>query len=138
MCCFPKSTLLLNTLSSFTQALSQNSWSSLWRRQPFIIIIPFRYSPCKMHNIFRTARILSIARPASAAPNAQQLIQSKSFSTTISRCHASPAPRLPRALPEFSLQDKVVVVSGGARGLGLVQIEALLEAGATGQFLQDF
>lgn len=35
-------------------------------------------------------------------------------------------------LPEFSLKDKVVVVSGGARGLGLVQAEALLEAGATG------
>ncbi|KPM37414.1 hypothetical protein AK830_g9140 [Neonectria ditissima] len=35
-------------------------------------------------------------------------------------------------LPEFSMKDKVVVVSGGARGLGLVQIEALLEAGAKG------
>ncbi|KAG7422369.1 L-xylulose reductase [Fusarium oxysporum f. sp. rapae] len=37
----------------------------------------------------------------------------------------------PRLLPEFSLKDKVIVVSGGARGLGLVQTEALLEAGAT-------
>ncbi|CAM1510101.1 Fc.00g004360.m01.CDS01 [Cosmosporella sp. VM-42] len=34
-------------------------------------------------------------------------------------------------LPEFSLKDKVIVVSGGARGLGLVQVEACLEAGAT-------
>ncbi|TPX09330.1 uncharacterized protein E0L32_009522 [Thyridium curvatum] len=34
-------------------------------------------------------------------------------------------------LPEFSLKDKVIVVSGGGRGLGLVQAEALLEAGAT-------
>lgn len=39
-----------------------------------------------------------------------------------------------RLLPEFSLKNKVVVVSGGARGLGLVQAEALLEAGATGLY----
>ncbi|QSS52379.1 oxidoreductase [Histoplasma capsulatum var. duboisii H88] len=34
-------------------------------------------------------------------------------------------------LPEFILTDKVVLVSGAARGLGLTQAEALLEAGAT-------
>ncbi|KAK3300165.1 uncharacterized protein B0H64DRAFT_314004 [Chaetomium fimeti] len=33
-------------------------------------------------------------------------------------------------LPEFSLKDRVVIVSGGARGVGLTQAEALLEAGA--------
>ncbi|KAH8682431.1 short chain dehydrogenase [Xylariales sp. PMI_506] len=33
-------------------------------------------------------------------------------------------------LPEFSLKDSVIIVSGGAQGLGLVQAEALLEAGA--------
>lgn len=37
-----------------------------------------------------------------------------------------------KRLPEFSLRDKVILVSGGARGLGLTQAEALLEAGATG------
>ncbi|KAJ5163394.1 Short-chain dehydrogenase/reductase SDR [Penicillium coprophilum] len=33
-------------------------------------------------------------------------------------------------MPEFSLAGKVVLVSGAARGLGLVQAEGLLEAGA--------
>lgn len=33
-------------------------------------------------------------------------------------------------MPEFSLKGKVIVVSGGGRGVGLVQSEALLEAGA--------
>lgn len=37
-----------------------------------------------------------------------------------------------KRLPEFNLVDKVVLVSGAARGLGLTQAEALLEAGATG------
>jgi hypothetical protein len=38
-----------------------------------------------------------------------------------------------KRLPEFNLVDKVVLVSGAARGLGLVQAEALLEAGAIGR-----
>ncbi|KAI1355453.1 hypothetical protein F5Y01DRAFT_177788 [Xylaria sp. FL0043] len=40
-------------------------------------------------------------------------------------------PSARRTLPEFDLHGKVIVVSGGAQGLGLVQTEALLEAGAT-------
>ncbi|KAI0410055.1 hypothetical protein F4802DRAFT_12302 [Xylaria palmicola] len=34
-------------------------------------------------------------------------------------------------LPEFDLKGRVIIVSGGAQGLGIVQAEALLEAGAT-------
>ncbi|KAH6620478.1 hypothetical protein C7974DRAFT_474197 [Boeremia exigua] len=40
------------------------------------------------------------------------------------------SPSLTPGLPEFSLKNKVVLVSGAARGLGLTQAEALLEAGA--------
>jgi NAD(P)-dependent dehydrogenase (short-subunit alcohol dehydrogenase family) len=36
-----------------------------------------------------------------------------------------------KKLPEYNLENKVVLVSGAARGLGLTQSEALLEAGAT-------
>lgn len=86
-----------------------------------------------MSTMFRSARLAGKARPAFAAANAQKLTQPRFLSTSKPRCQASPAPGLSRVLPEFSLQDKVVVVSGGARGLGLVQIEALLEAGATGE-----
>ena len=43
-----------------------------------------------------------------------------------------------KRLPEFNMADKVVLVSGGARGLGLTQAEALLEAGATGKLTQIY
>lgn len=39
-----------------------------------------------------------------------------------------------KRLSEFNLSNKIVLVSGAARGLGLTQAEALLEAGATGTF----
>ena len=75
----------------------------------------------------------------------------RAFSTTVQRRSAAQSGRAPpdppagdgadagtlslgtkKRLYEFSLADKVVLVSGGARGLGLAQAEGLLEAGATG------
>ncbi|KAE8380944.1 hypothetical protein BDV26DRAFT_279082 [Aspergillus bertholletiae] len=43
---------------------------------------------------------------------------------------AGPCLGTKNRMPEFSLAGKVVCVSGAARGLGLTQAEALLEAGA--------
>lgn len=45
-----------------------------------------------------------------------------------------PVPR--SAYPDFSLQNKVYVVTGGGRGLGLVIAEAMVQAGAEGMSLQ--
>ncbi|ROV92809.1 hypothetical protein VPNG_09112 [Cytospora leucostoma] len=65
----------------------------------------------------------------SAQSNTRPSITPKSFHTTVSRRDGFTSAKTGR-LPEFSLQDKVIIVSGAGRGLGLVQSEALLEAGA--------
>jgi len=39
-------------------------------------------------------------------------------------------PHLKRTLPNFSLEGRVAVVTGGARGLGLVMAQSLLASGA--------
>ncbi|EMR65506.1 putative short chain dehydrogenase protein [Eutypa lata UCREL1] len=69
---------------------------------------------------------------AAAATRAQDSGSSRrSLNTTARNLGVDPTVRGPKGLlPEFSLKDKVIVVSGGAQGLGLVQTEALLEAGA--------
>jgi len=46
--------------------------------------------------------------------------------------HAATFMGTAKRMPEFAMNDKVVLVTGAARGLGLVTAEALLEAGATG------
>lgn len=45
----------------------------------------------------------------------------------------STARSSPRGLPEFDISGKIIIVSGGAQGLGIAQAEALLEAGAIGE-----
>lgn len=62
----------------------------------------------------------------SAAPIA---LSRRAFHQTTHNRQQTQPPRS-NLLPEFSLKDRVVIVSGGARGVGLTQAEALLEAGA--------
>ncbi|KAK6065158.1 short chain dehydrogenase [Seiridium cupressi] len=80
------------------------------------------------------ARAIAFQRPvlvsSKASPPALQTF--RKFHSTPRNHDREPISNSPRALlPEFSLKDRVIVVSGGAQGLGLVQTEALLEAGAT-------
>jgi hypothetical protein len=68
--------------------------------------------------------------PSTSAPPSPPEVESAALRKGESPTYLGTTKRL----PEFNLMGKVVLVSGAARGLGLVQAEALLEAGAIGEF----
>ena len=76
---------------------------------------------------------ISANQPYGYQPTLRTSQSARAFHNTRRQNQTDSIENSPKALlPEFDLKGKVIVVSGGARGLGLVQAEALLEAGATG------
>ncbi|KAI0109154.1 hypothetical protein GGR51DRAFT_558516 [Nemania sp. FL0031] len=78
----------------------------------------------------RAARTASLRAPYTKNYPARPM-SSQASSSSKPDITQTPGPPAGGLLPEFSLRGKVIVVSGGAQGLGVVQAEALLEAGAT-------
>lgn len=100
---------------------------------------PLRILPRAAARALRRPRCLTTARPFSATGPSSQASSGapptppEAGGAALRRGEGAPtAPAPPRRLPEFTLAGRVVLVSGAAQGLGLVQAEALLEAGAIG------
>lgn len=120
-------------------APSWNSQETLFDMSSSLRILP--RAPRMLGNSFRPQ--LPVARKAFSAIAGLRTRQTshpnrpKEEAEALST-HKSPGTYLgtTKRLPEYNLAHKIVLVSGAGRGLGLVQAEALLEAGATGNSIR--
>lgn len=88
----------------------------------------------------RNGRILYMNRPSASKPGILPRYSAMAKDSNSEEVVEPITQKLPEAQPakkerfrEFFLADKVFLVTGGARGLGLTMAEALVEAGGTGQ-----
>ena len=91
-------------------------------------LLAFAQRPTRTFSII--SRMTAQTNPTRGPPSAPEA-EASALSNGDAPTYLGTAKRL----PEFNLVDKVVLVSGAARGLGLVQAEALLEAGAIGKLI---
>ncbi|KAI2638376.1 hypothetical protein GGS21DRAFT_436097 [Xylaria nigripes] len=78
----------------------------------------------------RAAGAVFLRTPYTNGSQARRYMALQSSSSSSSSVVSESRSASTAILPEFSLKGKVIVVSGGAQGLGITQAEALLEAGA--------
>ncbi|KAI5777943.1 hypothetical protein EDC01DRAFT_676767 [Geopyxis carbonaria] len=83
----------------------------------------------------RALRLSTATSPSASTPLLTSLRHltpaPRLFSTTMPASLPAISPTPTPIMPDFSLSGKTILVSGGARGLGLTQAEALIDAGAT-------
>ena len=77
-----------------------------------------------------------LQRAARSRPLRTTYAITRTTSTTASYIQTKSPPvadaNHPQRFGEFNLEDRVIAVTGGGRGLGLAMAEALMEAGAKG------
>ena len=78
-----------------------------------------------------SVRAISSSSPAKSGENARTDQTIRITTPAESKMPSSePLRRIKKTLPSFSLEGKTAVITGGARGLGYIMTQALVESGA--------